>query len=139
MKLISQVVDTKKRAGFLRVAFATSDTRTINDHFGWARQFMIYDISGSDCFKVGRVEFEDLDNTESCNPENKHFEKIKALESCHIVYSQSIGGPAAARLTQQKIHPMIARDITNIDDILDDFKKLLSGAMPPWVRKIVGN
>ena len=136
--MISQVLDTEQRKGYVRVAFATSDNKTINDHFGWAKRFLIYDVSGSSCFKVGQIMFSDAIEKEVCNPENKHFEKINALKSCHIVYSQSIGGPAAARLTQEKIHPMVASNATYIDTVLDDLKKLLSGAMPPWMRKITG-
>lgn len=136
--MISQVLDTEQRKGFVRVAFASSDSKTINDHFGWAKNFLIYDVSGSKCYKVGKVMFSEAAEKEVCNPENKHFEKINALKSCHIVYSQSIGGPAAARLTQQKIHPMIARDTTDIDTVLGDLKRLLNGPVPPWMRKITG-
>ena len=138
MKIISQILDTEQRKGYLRVAFATSDSETINDHFGWARSFLIYDVSGKDYHKVGKVQFAEAEEAEECNPENRHFEKINALKSCHIVYSQSIGGPAAARLTQQKIHPMVAKDNPPIQSILNNLKTVLSGPIPPWMRKLTG-
>jgi nitrogen fixation protein NifX len=138
MKITSQILDTEQRKGFLRVAFATSDSETINDHFGWARLFLIYDVSPTGYFKVGKIQFAEADEAEECNPENKHFAKIKALKTCHIVYSQSIGGPAAARLTQQKIHPLVAKDNPTIESVLNNLKQVLNGPTPPWLRKIIG-
>lgn len=138
MKIISQILDTEQRQGCLRVAFATSDGQTINDHFGWARSFFIYDVSPQDRFKVGKVQFAEADETEECHPENRHFEKINALKTCHIVYSQAIGGPAAAKLTQQNIHPLVVKDNPTIESILNRLQEVLNGPLPPWLRKITG-
>jgi nitrogen fixation protein NifX len=137
MTITSKILDTKVNDGCLRIAFATSDQQTINEHFGWANCFLVYDVSKGGFSKVGKVEFEKTDKESECNPENKHFEKINALQSCHIVYSQSIGGPAAARLTQRKIHPLVAKNSPPIASILNDVKKLLNGTVPPWVRRLV--
>ncbi len=138
MKLISQVLNLDLKEGFLRIAFASSDNKTINDHFGWATSFLIYDVSRTDFYEAGRIRFSlDEEITERAIPENKHFEKINALKTCHIVYSQSIGGPAAARLIQQKIHPMVVKHCPTISNTLKDLKALLNGPIPPWVRKIV--
>lgn len=131
-------MDTKQREGCVRVAFASSDNITINDHFGRSKSFLIFDVSSTGYFKAGKVQFSETEETKVCNPENKHFEKIKALSTCHIVYSQSIGGPVAARLIQQKIHPMVAKDNPTIESILTHLKVMLGGTVPPWMRKITG-
>ncbi len=137
MTLTSKILDANINQGCLRIAFATSDLQTINAHFGWASCFLVYDLSKTGFFKVGKVEFSDRINDKECNPENKHFEKINALQTCHIIYSQSIGGPAAARLTQQKIHPLVVKNSPPITKILNDLKQVLNGALPPWVRRLV--
>lgn len=57
---------------FLRVAVASTDGKYVNDHFGRAKQFLIFDINGSE------YQFLELrQNTPSCNlegtDENKHL------------------------------------------------------------------
>ncbi len=137
MKVTSKILDTELKKGFLRVAFATSDNETVNEHFGWANSFLIYDVSRVGFVKVGKIQFDTDSRDTECNPENKHFEKINALQSCHIVYSQSIGGPAAARLTQKKIHPLVVKNSPPITNTLTELKAVLNGPVPPWVRKLV--
>ena len=138
MRVISKILDPDIKKGSLRIAFASSDGKTINEHFGWADTFMIYDVSEKEFHKVGRVKFLQEKEPIPCQPEDRHFSKINELNSCHIIYSQSIGGPAAARLTQNKIHPIVVRRNPTIERTLNELKTILKGpVLPPWIRRLI--
>ena len=137
MKVSAQLVNSKIKEGFLRIAFATKDGINVNDHFGWARTFVLYDVSVENVSKAGMILFSSEKLDERGN-DDKLFGKIEALKECHIVYSQAIGGLAAARLTRKKIQPLVVRNETRIEKLLEEFRKVLNGPTPPWMRKLVG-
>ncbi len=136
MKVAAQLIIPKPKDGSLRVAFATGDGINVDEHFGWAHTFVLYDVSAEKITKAGRIVFSSEKLDERGNDE-KLFGKIEALEGCHIVYSQAIGGPAAARLTRKKIQPLVVKGEARIEKLLEEFKKVLNGQMPPWLMKLV--
>lgn len=124
-------------SGFVRVGFATSDDRTINEHFGRAHTFAIYDISKSEIKKIESLKFTAQEEPATENHADRHNKKISELSSCHIIYSSSIGGPVAARLTQNKIHPLVVKNNPMIMDTVKQFQEILRETLPPWLRRIV--
>ncbi|GMT43081.1 MAG: nitrogen fixation protein NifX [bacterium] len=136
MKVSAQLVVPKVEDGSLRIAFATKDGINVDGHFGWASAFAFYDVSAEKITKAGKIVFSSEELDERGN-DDKLPGKIEALEGCHIVYSQAIGGPAAARLTRKKIQPLVVKDESRIEKLLEDFRKVLNGSMPPWLRKLV--
>lgn len=135
MKVVGQLLVPEVAEGCLRVAFATKDGKSVNEHFGWGRDFVIYDVSSEGARKVGKMIFSGEGLDERGN-DDKLSEKIAALEDCHIVYSQAIGGPAAARLTRKKIQPMVVMEEKSIEGLLEELTARLKRPMPPWLRKI---
>lgn len=135
MKVVSKITTPVVEEGRLRVAFASKDGISVNDHFGWAQNFVLYDISATGVSKAGRIGFsgEELDQKGN---DDKLTAKIDALETCHIIYSQAIGGPAAARLIRRRIQPMVVKDEASISALCNQIKETLNGPMPPWLRKI---
>lgn len=136
MEVTAQLIIPKVQDGFLRIAFATGNGINVNDHFGWAHVFLLYDVSAEKIAKAGRIAFSSEELDERGN-DDKLLGKIDALEGCHIVYSQAIGGPAAARLTRKKIQPLVVKEESRIDKLLEEFKKILNKPLPPWLRKLV--
>jgi nitrogen fixation protein NifX len=47
----------------------------------------------------------------------------------------AIGGPAAARVVSDKIHPVKLPRPEPIGDILERIRTMLNGTPPPWLRK----
>lgn len=135
MKLIAKLTIPDIEKGAVRVAFASTDGITVDDHFGWARSFYIYDISAKGSRKSGRIVCE-AETAEGGNNEDKLEAKVEALDGCHIVYSRAIGGPAAARLTRKRIQPLIARDEVEIETLIAQLGRVLNGPMPPWLRRL---
>jgi nitrogen fixation protein NifX len=136
MKLQSQLIIPTVEKGRLRVAFATSDGLTVNEHFGWGRQFVLYDVSKEGARKAGKIVFDAKDLDERGN-DDKLAAKIEALRGCHIVYAEAIGGPAAARLTRERMQPMVVKDENDVAKLLEQIKNVLNQpSMPPWLRKL---
>jgi nitrogen fixation protein NifX len=121
-----------KEVMFMRVAFATTGQDEIDVHFGIASAFAVYDVTPEDARFIGMVylpeEFSEVDT-------DKVQSRAELLRECAVVYCTQIGGPAAARLVQQNIHPIKAKDGTPIKGELQRFQSVLQGNPPPWLRK----
>ncbi len=117
----------------LRVAFATKDMEEINAHFGGAKEFVVYNISQdgyevSEVIKTDTSELEDDDKTDF---------RVRALKGVNIMYCESIGGTAAAKVIRSGIHPMKVNEPTPIKEILISLQQMINGNPPPWVKKII--
>ncbi|MBI3794351.1 MAG: nitrogen fixation protein NifX [Nitrospinae bacterium] len=120
----------------MRVAFATNDWLTVNEHFGWGRRFILHDVSKNTHKMAGKITFDSGEMDEKGN-DDKLSSKIEALRGCHIVYAEAIGGTAAARLTREKIQPMVVKGENDISKILEQLKEVLGKpGIPPWLRKL---
>lgn len=117
----------------MKIAFATEDLRRVNAHFGWARNIMIYDLTKEGHTLVETFTFGGL--LEEDGNEDKINPKIEAIQDCAIVYVADIGGPAAARVVANKIHPVKSKDHESIQTILEKIKDVMNGTPPPWLRK----
>jgi len=138
MKVVAQIKNQEIPEGALRLAFASTDGETVDDHFGWAKNFVLFDVSKDNISKAGKITFSGKDLDEKGN-DDKLIDKVDALKDCHIVYSAAIGGPAAARLTRLKIQPLVVKDEALIVNLLEELKRVLGGTPPPWIRKLIKN
>ncbi|MFW0884212.1 nitrogen fixation protein NifX [Candidatus Acidulodesulfobacterium sp. H_13] len=118
----------------MRVGFATTDNILINDHFGWAKNFAIYEIN-FDGFKfVENRCFEESDEEEEFNKIDKKIDKLKDLK---IIFVGNIGGVAAARVVKSGIHPIKSKPSDTIEGVMESLKTVLSKNPPPWLKKII--
>ncbi|MCX6051573.1 MAG: nitrogen fixation protein NifX [Campylobacterales bacterium] len=117
----------------IKVAFATKDMKTVNAHFGGAKEFAIYKVS-KDGFELESVLKTDTENLEG---DDKSDFKVKALSGVSIVYCESIGGTAAAKVIRGGINPMKVQEDSKIEDILQDLVTMINDNPPPWVKKIM--
>ena len=63
--------------------------------------------------------------------------KVKALKGVDIMYCESIGGTAAAKVIRAGIHPMKVNEPRRIVDVLNELVAMVNGNPPPWVKKIM--
>jgi len=117
----------------LKIAFASSDLETVNAHFGGTKQFAIYGVSkeGSELVEVLHTD------TSKMKGDDKTEFKVKALEGANVMYCESIGGTAAAKVIRAGIHPMKVNEPTPITTIVERFQEMLGGNPPPWIKKII--
>jgi len=117
----------------IKVAFATKDMQTVNAHFGGAKEFVVYKVS-KDGFEMSEVVKTDTSEMEG---DDKTDFKVKELNGVNIMYCESIGGTAAAKVIRGGINPMKIGDDNTIEGILKELVKMLNGNPPPWVKKIM--
>ncbi len=117
----------------MKVAFATEDLKSVDAHFGWARNIAVYDISPEGYKFVEVIQFEG-DLKEDGN-EDKLAPKIEAIKDCAILYVAAIGGSGAARVVATGIHPVKVNKPEEITDLLARLVEVLKGTPPPWLRK----
>jgi nitrogen fixation protein NifX len=117
----------------MKVAFATEDLKSVDAHFGWAKNIMVYEID-----QEGYEHSETLtfggDLKEDGN-EDKLAPKVEAIADCAILYVSAIGGSAAARVVAKRVHPVKVPQPEGITSILDRLQVVLRGTPPPWLRK----
>ncbi len=130
-KITVQSTDSLENA--MKVAFASKDMETINAHFGGAKEFVVYDLS-KDGFALSGVIKTD---TSKLNGDDKTDYKVKALKGINIMYCESIGGTAAAKVIRGGINPMKVQEPRKIEDVLKELVTMINGNPPPWVKKIM--
>ena len=104
-----------------RVAVASTDGKYVNDHFGRARQFLIFEISPD-----GYQFIELRSNIPSCNleeaGESKHSKTLELLADCRAVLVARIGPGAERVLTERGIKALTIPDF--IDEALKQAQQL---------------
>ena len=117
----------------VKVAFATKDMENINAHFGGAKEFVVYDIA-KDGYTLSEVRKTD---TSAFKGDDKTDFKVKALQGINIMYCESIGGTAAAKVIRGGINPMKVMEPTRIETVLKQLIAMLNDNPPPWIKRIM--
>jgi nitrogen fixation protein NifX len=119
----------------MKIAFTTSDDRTIDLHFGQATEFWIWEVGPDRAEPVGRVSPLITQGDE----EDRTAARARAVAGCAIVYTVQIGGPAAAKLVARRVHPMKTGAEVPIAEVVSKLQDVLNGTPPPWLRKAMAN
>lgn len=118
----------------MKVAFASTDKVHVNEHFGHAGEFYIWEIGPEDAAFSGVVQVQS-DADAPGHSDDKIEARGAALADCALVYVGEIGGPAAARLVAKKIHPIKSKDHEPITAVVEKLQEVLRNNPPPWLRK----
>lgn len=117
-----------------KVAFATADRVSVNQHFGATLGFAIYAVNEEHAQLVEVAEFpsESMDGNES-----KLADKIAALSGCAAVYCLAIGASAVRQLLASGIQPVRMEDEIAIELLLIHLRKAIHEGGIAWVDRIV--
>lgn len=117
----------------VRVAFASDDRVRVNQHFGAAAGFIVYDV-GSD--RANLVALGEFPATAMDGNEDKLAIKIDFLAGCAAVFIKAIGASAIKQLMAAGIQPMRVDDEANrIEAILADIQAGMRAGGVPWIDK----
>ena len=116
----------------LKIAFATDDMKTVNQHFGSARNFAIYAVAPDRSDLIEAAEFGKLDQDGN---EDKLATKIELLGGCAAVYCEAVGASAIRQLVAAGIQPVKVYRGSVISDLIDDFQNELRSGPSAWVAK----
>ena len=116
----------------LKVAFASDDRITVNQHFGAAQGFAIYALDGDRAQLVELAEFpaETMDGNE-----NKLPAKIAALSGCAAVVCLAAGASAVRHLVAAGVQPIRLDDETAIEVLLREIGLAIRQGGTTWVDK----
>ena len=129
-----QLIDGRTTKGlFMKVAFASTDKLHIDEHFGQAEFFYLWEVGPEEASFCGVVQVKA--ESEAGHSDDKIEARAAALADCALVYVAEIGGPAAARLVAKKIHPLKSKDQEPIVSVVEKLQEVLKNNPPPWLRK----
>ena len=116
----------------LKVAFASTDRTRVNQHFGAAEGFVVYEVTPDKATLVGVAEFaeEAMDGNE-----DKLGAKVEFLEGCAAVYVMAIGASAIKKLMAKGIQPIRVNEIDAIPDLIADVQGAMKEGGVPWVDR----
>ena len=119
--------------GAIRLAVASADRRTVDQHFGSATQFLIYRVDAAGSRLVGVAQF---GSPAQDGNEDKLQAKFRELAGCAGVYCQAVGPGAVRQLLAQGIQPLRVEPGSSISALLAEARRLLRGARPPrWIAR----
>ncbi len=127
----------------MKVAFATTRGTTVDEHFGRAGAFAIYDVTPDEArfIELRHVAEGDLDvevvTTRGMGAlhDDAVAAKIEKLGDVRIVYFTEIGGPSAAKLVRRGIMPLKVEPTTTIDHLAEKLVETMRTRPAPWMRK----
>lgn len=122
----------------VKIAFASSDLRVVDQHFGAAEAFCIYQLAEDDARLVEVAEFHDSDVIMDGH-EGKLASKIELLEGCAAVYCNAVGASAIKQLLAAGIQPMKVEEGTPVDELLCGLNQSLKNEPPVWLAKRLQN
>lgn len=117
----------------MKVAFATENLQTVDAHFGWASKIAIHEVTPQGHRLLEVVQFNG--QMAEDGSEDKLLPKLEAIRDCAILYVAAIGGSAAAKVVNLRVHPIKVAQPEPIADLLQKLQTVLAGTPPPWLRK----
>lgn len=118
----------------LRIAFASSDRHTVNQHFGAAEAFVIYTLHASGFQLAEVVEFQDRDIQQDGH-EGKLEAKIHLLDQCAAVYCNAVGASAIRQLLATGIQPLKVDEGENLELLLKSLAENWHHQPPVWLQR----
>ncbi len=118
----------------IKVAFASSDMAHVNQHFGSARSFAVYNIDMDSASLGEAIEFEAAAQDGN---EDKLINKIGALKGCAAVYCQAVGSSAVKQLITQGVQPVKVSEGADIKELIASIQEELKAGPSAWLAKAI--
>jgi len=119
--------------GSIRIAIGSNGADAIDGHYGSCPRFLVYQLSPDE------VRLVDIRSTEGADQaDDKNAFRAELICDCHVMYVQSIGGPAAAKVVRAGIYPMKIPEGGKALEVLGKLQTVMGGTPPPWLAKIIG-
>lgn len=116
----------------VKVAFASSDSKHVNQHFGSAKSVAIFEIS-KDCSR--QVEIIEFGNLDQDGNEDKLDDKIAVLDGCDAIYCQAAGPSGIKRLLTSGIQPVKVSENAVIKSLITDIQAEIVAGATGWLAK----
>lgn len=125
--------ETKEPVG-LKIAFATTNMQTVNQHFGSAQQFALYNVDPEHTTLLEVAEFGKLSQDGN---EDKLEAKLDMLKGCAAVYCQAVGSSAVRQLMMRGVQPIKVVEGAVISDLLESLQDEMRQGPSAWLAKAI--
>lgn len=132
LRLLDGPTEDAWRNTAVRVAFASTDMKHVDQHFGSAEGFVIYAVTRDRSKMVDVVQFGEAAQDGN---ENKLIAKMEALEGCTAVYVQAVGASAINRLRSLGVQPVKVSNGTPIGEMLAALRDELREGPRTWLAR----
>lgn len=116
----------------IRVACASNNGEEIDGHFGSCERFLVYQVAPGGLRLMAVRSTLEADHTE-----DRNAARAAMIGDCQVLYVQSIGGPAAAKVVRAGVHPVKVTQAGPARELLAPLQATLA-TPPPWLAKIMG-
>ena len=118
--------------GSIRVACASNNGEVLDGHFGSCERFLVYQLT-PDALRLIAVR----PTLEADHEEDRNAARAALIADCDVVFIQSIGGPAAAKVVRAAVHPVKVPRPESARAVLARLQISLRQP-PPWLAKVMG-
>ncbi|MET0387088.1 MAG: dinitrogenase iron-molybdenum cofactor biosynthesis protein [Polyangiales bacterium] len=116
--------------GSVRIAVASNTGEQVDGHFGSALRFLVYQVSADELRLV------DIRSTLEADLSNdKNGFRVELVSDCAVLYTVSIGGPAAAKVIKADVHLMQVPQGGAAREVLARLQGVLRNKPPRWLLK----
>jgi nitrogen fixation protein NifX len=115
--------------GLQAVAFATTDCRRVDQHFGSAAAYAIYAVGTE---RARLLRYVQLTEPEDGDHHAQIEERIAILEGCAGVYCEAIGPGVVRRLLARGVRPIAVDASVPIAGLLLSLQEKLRAGETPW-------
>lgn len=115
----------------MKIAFASTDGRTINHKFGDNDDFKIWEIGPDEAAYYGDSNA----ITSNLLKDDRNIALARSVADCPIVCSVDISNVALAKIVAQNSFHLKTGTETTITEIIDKLQGVLRGNPPPWLKK----
>ena len=118
----------------IKIAFASSDMKIVDQHFGSAKSFAIYAVNPE---QVQFLEAAQFGIQAQDGNEDKLQAKFQLISDCIAVYCQAVGASAVKQLVARGIHPVKVQENSSIENLLKDLQQELISGPSSWLAKAI--
>lgn len=116
----------------MNIAFASSTGEKVDQHFGWSKQFYLYEIN-----KESAALLKVVDSSQEPEEEVAKLNyKIGTIEDADIMYCTQIGPKASKMVQASGIHPVRVAEGESIQEAIKNLQAMLADQPPMWLLRI---
>ena len=118
--------------GSIRAACASNTGEVLDGHFGSCERFLIYQLSSAESRLIAIRPTLEADHAE-----DRNAARAALIADCDVVFVQSIGGPAAAKVVRACVHPVKIPRPESARAVVARLQNSLRHP-PPWLARVMG-
>ena len=136
LRVVTSGAEAIDMATAVKVAFATSDIKTVDRHFGAAESFAVYAIDPERASLSEAVQFGKLAMDGN---EDKLAAKIDSLDGCVAVYCQAAGASAVNQLRTKGIQAVKVSPGAPVKGLIEALQEELRAGPSAWLARAISS